>query len=174
MEAALLARARSCDQEALAQIHQTYHPAILRYITYRISDRDTAEDLTSEVFTRLMAALGGATTPQHTLRGWLFGVASRVVSDYFRQRYRAPRRVELSETIPLMTADPSDVVADHLVEEKLWRAIAELTEEQQNVITLRFGYGMPTQEVANQMGKSEGAIKQLQARAIANLSRKLV
>src|SRR5688500_17983214 len=124
MEAALLSRARSYDLEALAQIHQTYHPAILRYINYRISDHDTAEDLTSEVFTRLMMALGGKNTPQHTLRGWLFVVASRVVSNYFRVRFHIPRLVELYETIPLMTAEPSDVVADHPIEEKLWRAIA--------------------------------------------------
>jgi RNA polymerase sigma-70 factor, ECF subfamily len=173
MEATLLNRARAYDLDALAQIHQTYYPAVLRYITYRISDQDTAEDLTSEVFTRLMNALTRTTTPQHTLRGWLFGVASRVVSDYYRQHYRSPRRVELTDAIPLMAADPSDEVAAHFIEEKLRRAIAELTEEQQNVINLRFGYGLPTQDVACQMGKSEGAVKQLQSRAIANLSRKL-
>lgn len=173
MEATLLAQARSFDLDALTQIHQDYYPAILRYITYRVNDNDTAEDLTSEVFTRLMVALTGKNTPQHTLRGWLYGVASRVVSDYFRQHYRLPRRVELTETIAQVTADPSDVVATHLVEEKLSQAIAELTEEQQNVITLRFAYGMPIQEVSHKMGKSEGAVKQLQARAIANLSRKM-
>jgi RNA polymerase sigma-70 factor, ECF subfamily len=60
-----------------------------------------------------------------------------------------------------------------MTQENLRRVMQELTEEQQNVISLRFGYDMPIQEVARTLGKTEGAVKQLQARAIATLARKL-
>ncbi|HEY4689725.1 MAG TPA: sigma-70 family RNA polymerase sigma factor [Anaerolineae bacterium] len=171
-EIELLARARRLDQEALAEIHETYYAPIFRYVAFRVGDRETAEDLTSEVFTRLLSALRDKAAPQNTLRGWLYGVASRVVSDHHRKHYRAPQ-VELDESIASHEAGPSEVVEAVLTREDLKRAMTELTEDQKNVIALRFGYDMPIQEVARTLGKTEGAVKQLQVRAIAALARRL-
>lgn len=171
-ELALLARARRLDHDALAEIHEKYYTPLFRYIAFRVGDRDLADDLTSEVFTRLLSALRDKNAPQNTLRGWLFGVASRVVSDHHRRHYRAPE-VELDESYVSPTASPADIIETLLTHEDLKRAMLELTDEQQHVLSLRFGYDMPIQEVARTLGKSEGAIKQLQARAIAALARKL-
>jgi RNA polymerase sigma-70 factor (ECF subfamily) len=171
-ELALLGRARSLDPDALVQIHDTYFTPIFRYVAFRVSDRSVAEDLTSEVFTRLLSALRDKNAPQNTLRGWLYGVASRVVSDYHRQHYRAPE-VELDESLASRELDPAEAVEKMMTHENLKRVMQELTEEQQNVISLRFGYDMPIQVVALTLGKTEGAVKQLQARAIATLARKL-
>ena len=171
-EMALLARARTLDPDALTIIHATYYAPIFRYVAFRVGDRYVAEDLTSEVFTRLLSALRDRNAPQNTLRGWLYGVAARVVSDHHRQHYRAPQ-VELDESIVSREAGPAESVEALLTREDLKRAMAELTEEQQNVIALRFGYDMPIQEVARTLGKSEGAVKQLQARAIAALAHKM-
>jgi len=171
-ELALLARARKLDPDALAAIHDMYYAPIFRYVAYRVGDRDTAEDLTSEVFTRLLSALRDRNAPQNTLRGWLYGVAAHMVSDHYRRHYHSPQ-IELNESIVSKDAGPAETVEATLTREDLRRAIAELTEEQQNVIALRFGYDMPIQDVARTMGKSEGAVKQLQARAIAALARKM-
>lgn len=171
-ELALLARARTLDPDALAQIHDTYFAPIFRYVAFRVGDRHTAEDLASEVFTRFLSALRDRTAPQNTLRGWLYGVAARVVSDHYRKHYRAPQ-VELDESIVSSESNPADIVEVMLTHEDLKQAMSELTDEQQNVISLRFGYELPIQEVARTLGKTEGAIKQLQARAIAALARKL-
>ncbi len=171
-ELALLARARRLDHDALAEIHEKYYTPLFRYIAFRVGDRDLADDLTSEVFTRLLSALRDKNAPQNTLRGWLFGVASRVVSDHHRRHYRAPE-VELDESYVSPSASPADIIEMRLTHEDLKRAMLELTDEQQQVLSLRFGYDMPIQEVARNLGKSEGAIKQLQARAIAALARKL-
>ena len=171
-EPTLLTRARKLDADALAEIHDTYYTPIFRYVAFRVGDREVAEDLTSEVFTRLLSALRDRTAPQNTLRGWLYGVAARVVSDHHRQSYRAVQ-VELDESITSREAGPAETVEARLTRADLKRAMAELTEEQQNVIALRFGYDMPIQEVARTMGKTEGAVKQLQARAIAALARKM-
>ena len=171
-ELTLLARARPLDPDALALIHDTYYSAIYRYIAFRVGERETAEDLTSEVFTRLLTALRDRNAPQNTLRGWLYGVAARVVADYYRKRYRAPQ-VELDETLVSAEADPAELLEGKLTQEHLKQAMQELTEEQRHVLGLRFGADLPIQEVARTLGKTEGAIKQLQARAVAALARKL-
>jgi RNA polymerase sigma-70 factor, ECF subfamily len=169
-EPALLARARQLEPAALAQIHDTYYTRVFRYVALRVADRQTAEDLTSEVFIRLLSALRDRHAPQNSLSGWLFGVASRVVADYYRQHYRGPE-TSLPDWLPDGSSDPAAQVDAALSHEQLHQALTALTEEQQNVIALRFGYEMSIREVATTMGKNEGAIKQLQARAVAALSR---
>jgi RNA polymerase sigma-70 factor (ECF subfamily) len=171
-ELTLLARARQLDPEALAQIHDTYYTSIFRYVAFRVGDHATAEHLTSEVFTRLLTALRDKNAPQNTLRGWLYGVAARVVSDHHRKAYRAPQ-VELDEELVSADHDPADIVDRKLTQESVKRAMQDLTEEQRHVLSLRFGSDLPIQEVARALGKSEGAVKQLQARAVAALARQL-
>lgn len=171
-ESTLLARARQLDPEALARIHDTYYTSIFRYVAFRVGDHATAEDLTSEVFTRLLTALRDKHAPQNTLRGWLYGVAARVVSDHHRQAYRTPQ-VELDEELISTDHDPADIIDRRLTQENMERALQDLTEEQRHVLSLRFGSNMPIQEVARILGKSEGAVKQLQARAVAALARQL-
>jgi RNA polymerase sigma-70 factor (ECF subfamily) len=172
-ELILLNRARSLDQEALKEIHDLYYVPIFRYIAVRINEHQTAEDLTSEVFTRLLSALRDYTAPQKTLRGWLFSVASRVVKDHYRKQYRR-QQTSLNESIPSQIAGPDQKVEMMLTNENLRQAITELTEDQQQVIAMRFGFEMSVRDVAQTTGKSEGAVKMLQARAIATLTRKMV
>ena len=171
-ELALLARARALEPEALTEVHQTYYRPIFRYISFRVTDQKVTEDLTSEVFTRLLSALRDKSAPQNTLRGWLYGVASRVVSDHFRQMNRA-EEVALSDMLPDKQASLEEKMSQKLSAEALREALHHLTEEQQRVLALRFGLGMRIREVAETMGKSEGSIKQLQLRAIASLARQL-
>ncbi len=170
-ELILLNRARSLESEALEQIHDMYYVPIYRYIAFRVDEHELAEDLTSEVFTRLLSALQDKTAPQKTLRGWLFSVASRVVKDHYRKKYRRPQ-VALDDSIPSLTSSPAQLVETMLTNDSLRQALTELTEDQQQVIALRFGFEMSIRDVAQTTGKSEGAIKMLQTRAIAALSRK--
>jgi RNA polymerase sigma-70 factor (ECF subfamily) len=171
-ELVLLAQARRLNPDALAEVHDRYYPAIYRYIAYRVGDTQVAEDLTSEVFTRLLSALRDRNAPQNTLRGWLYAVARRSVSDYHRKGFRRPQ-VELAESLPSRDANPLEIAEANMNREALMAAIGELTDDQQQVIGLRFGSEMPIQEVAETMGKTEGAVKQLQARALAALARML-
>ncbi|MBE2199792.1 MAG: sigma-70 family RNA polymerase sigma factor [Anaerolinea sp.] len=171
-ELLLLSRARALDGDALSQIHDQYYRPIYRYVSFRVSDHKLAEDLTSEVFTRLLSALRDKSSPQNTLRGWLFGVASHVVNDHYRQKARA-KEVELSDMIADDRLSLDERVGQKMRIEKLRDALKELTEEQQRVLALRYGFGMHIREVAQTIGKSEGAVKQLQLRAIAALASRL-
>jgi RNA polymerase sigma-70 factor (ECF subfamily) len=172
-ELTLLAGVQRRDPQALAQVHDTYYPAIFRFIAFRVGDHETAEDLTSEVFTRLLHAVNDRNAPKNTLRGWLYRVASNIVADYHRRNYRV-RQVELDDDIRGDAIDPAEALTGKQVLAELSGALAELTVDQQDVISLRFGYEMAIKDVARVMGKSEGAVKQLQARAVAALSRKMV
>ena len=171
-ELTLLAGVQKRDPQVLAQVHDAYYPAIFRYIAFRVGDHETAEDLTSEVFTRLLDAVSDRNAPQNTLRGWLYRVASNIVADHHRRNYRI-RQVELGNDIRSDVVDPAEALSSKQVLAELSEALTELTEDQQNVISLRFGYEMAIRDVAKLMGKSEGAVKQLQARAVAALSRKM-
>ncbi len=171
-ELALLSRARAFDQEALGQIHDLYYDAIFRYVSFRVGNVQTVEDLTSEVFTRFLSSLSERNAPQNTIQGWLFGTASRVVKEYYRRASRA-QLAPLNDTIAAKGINIDDKLQADLEKELLRKAVTELTDDQQHVLAMRFGYGMAIRDVAKTMNKSEAAIKMLQARAIASLGRKL-
>lgn len=171
-EARLIAAARRMEPEALSAIHERHFDAIYRYVSFRVGDADTAEDLASEVFTRFLTALRQGGGPTETLAGWLYGVAGHVIKDHLRRQYRRPQ-VPLEASLPAAEADMADAVDQSLRADRLREVVASLTADQQAVLSLRFGAGLPIRDVADSMGKSEGAVKQLQARAVAQLSRLL-
>lgn len=168
-EAALLELARDLDSRALGQIHDEYYPVIYRYALYRVREAEAAADIAAEVFLRLLNALHAGRPPQTTLRGWLFGVAAHQVADYWRG-HRVP--VELSEDLPDGHSVAGEV-EDRLQRGEVRRALRRLTEEQQQVLALRFGDGFSVEESATVMGKSVTAIKALQFRALEALRRHL-
>ena len=171
-ELELLNRARAFDKDALALIHEHYYQRIYRYISFRIADAQTADDLTSEVFTRFLSAIKERGTPPNTIRGWLFGAARNVLKEQYRQQNQV-NWTELDESIAGGGQTPEQRLEDNLDKQNLRRAVAELTPEQQHVLALRFGYGLPVSEVAEAVNKSEGSVKMTQMRAIAALAKRL-
>ena len=169
-ELLLLHRAKSLDQDALAQVHEQYYDAVYRYVAYRVNDLQTAEDLTSEVFIRFLHAIQQKNAPQNTIRGWLFGAASLILKEHYRKKKRT-QLTELNDAIPGEWTEPTEKLEAQEKKQALHRAIADLTEEQQQVLALRFGSEMPVRDVAKTMNKSEGSVKMLQVRAIAALTR---
>ena len=172
-EMKLLHRVRSLDQEALAEVHNRYYDSIYRYIAFRVNDAQTAEDLTSDVFLRFLNAVRDKSAPQNTLRGWLYGVASHVLKEKKKKKKRDSFTL-LHDDIPTSEQSLDSQVDEILQNENLQAVMNGLTDDQQNVLALRFGFGMPIQEVADTMGKSEGSIKMLQARAIAAISQRIL
>lgn len=169
-ELLLLHRAKSLDQDALAQVHEQYYDAIYRYVAYRVNDLQTAEDLTSEVFIRFLHAIQQKNAPQNTIRGWLFGAASLILKEHYRKKKRT-QLTELNEAIADEWEEPTEKIEIREDKQALRQALSDLTEDQQQVLALRFGYEMPIRDVAQTMNKSEGSVKMLQLRAIAALTR---
>ena len=132
-----------------------------------------AEDLTGEVFVQALEALP---TYEHTgkpFSAWLYRIAhARVVDHYRRQKVR--RTAPLDEQMPANNkADPSQTIAEHDAVRRAWAALPNLTDEQQQVLSLRFIAGYSIAETAQTMDRSEGSVKALQHRGLAALRRLL-
>ncbi len=164
----LLERIQRQDQQALAEVYDRYFDQIYRYINYRISESEVAADLAGEVFLALVKALKNGRPPKTSLSGWLYTVARNLAVDHIKQKGRTVALVE-----DLVSDEPSLMHQAHLAQlgPILREAISQLTEEQQHVITLRFGQELSLAETAEIMEKSVGAVKALQHRALASLAR---
>ena len=163
---------RKLDSQSIGAIYDHYFPEVYRYVRYRISDESTAEDIASDIFVRLMDAAQKKQGPQTNLRGWLIATASNAVNDHHRRQYRRPVEA-LSESMadrgPTIHAEIDSREQSRLVRD----AIAQLTEEQQHVLALRFGQGYSIEETAALMKKNVNAVKALQFRALASLQRQI-
>jgi RNA polymerase sigma-70 factor (ECF subfamily) len=168
----LLARAQMLDQQALGELHDQLYPAIYKYVCYRLQDIHLSEDITSEVFVRLLDALHHHKEIRD-VRAWTLGTASNLVNDYFRQKYR--RQMDDLESHANL---PSGLSTEGAVEQsmtliELRSAMQQLTIDQQHVLALRFSQEMSLEETANVVGKSVNAVKVLQFRALGALRRLL-
>ena len=173
-EDALLEQARRLETDALVQIHNTFYPELYRYVRFRLDDEQVGEDITAEVFLRLLDALDNGRGPSQKLRGWLFGTASNLVNDHLRQRYAGKiDPISVDEIVMISDDNPESEFDENSKRLRVRQAILELTPEQQHVLALRFSEERSLQETADIMGKSVTAVKALQFRAIAALQRQL-
>ena len=168
----VLERARTYDAQALAEIYDRHAGPIYGYLFRVIGDAAHAEDLAGEVFLRLLQALRTSRAPRDNLEGWLYRVAHNLAMDLFRRQKKRPA-VPLAEELVAQEGQPSDLVEDGQTKQRLRERIHRLSSDQQQVVLLRFAEELPVAEVARLMGKSEGAVKILQHRALSRL-RKLL
>ena len=169
-EEALLASAAAFDETALGELYDRYESRIYSYIFRRTGDATLAEDLTAQVFLKMLEAIRGSKAWHSSFSGWLYRIAHNAVIDYYRQRDRQ-QLVQLEDAVSVVASDHNPVVIaeTNMDANRLRAAIARLTEEQADVIGLRFLEGYSISEVAIMMDKTEGSIKALQYRAVATL-----
>ncbi|MFQ5855258.1 MAG: sigma-70 family RNA polymerase sigma factor [Anaerolineae bacterium] len=168
----LLERARNFDQEALAEIYDRYADKIYQYIFHRVGSRPVAEDLTSDVFVRALEAIERNTFAHTSLRAWLYRVAHNIVVDHYHAQ-PSQQPMLLDERLGVVSPDPRPRIEAGLAQAGLRTALSRLTDKQHQVIVLRFGEGMTASEVAEVLGTTEGAVRALQHRAVAELRRLL-
>lgn len=164
----LIRRAQQGDAALVAELYEHFHFKVFRYLFYRVGDLHTAEDLTSEVFERMLRFLGGFQASSASFQAWLFHIARNLAIDHYR-RTGVRQQVELPNALPSSGDDPSAAVDRSIVIEKLHQAIAALADDQRDVIAMRFIAGLPVSDVARALGKSEDAVKGLQRRGLLNL-----
>jgi RNA polymerase sigma-70 factor (ECF subfamily) len=171
-ESALLKRAREYDTQALAEIYDRYAELIYRYLYRYLGNAELAEDMTSEVFLRLLQVLGTAKAPRDQIGGWLYRVAHNLAMDWFRQQAKESS-LSLDEELVAGDDSPSTRLEEDQRQQRLREAISQLTPSQQQVIVLRFAEGLKLGEIGQLLSKSEGSVKLIQYRAIRRL-RKLL
>jgi len=166
---ALIKRAKRYEPEALAELCKLYYRDIYSYIYYRVSNVEDTEDLTNDVFLKMVESIRSYRSErEQSFVAWLFRIARNRVVDYYR-RQAVRRHLPLDEKHLPPLDGPEDLAAAELTREQLRGALLELTEEQQQVIILRFIEGLSIAEIARILGKSKGAIKSLQYRALVSL-----
>jgi RNA polymerase sigma-70 factor, ECF subfamily len=173
---ALLKNAQCGDPAAFDRLYSLYADKIFRYLYARSGQREVAEDLTADVFVRLIQVLPrfrvNSARPVASFSAWLYRIAANLLLDqYRRQRYRNHADLAEHHELPSPEPSPHDGVAADENCQALMQAIDHLNEDQQMVLLCRFAENLSVQDVAEVMGKTEGAIKALQHRALLNLRR---
>jgi RNA polymerase sigma-70 factor (ECF subfamily) len=163
-EERLLVEGAQADPAKFGKLYDAHFERIYAFIVRRVRDRDKAEDLTSEVFHKALANLKSYEWRGTPFVAWLFRIAANAVSDQMKQAAREPMNVEGSP-------EPSEGPEQEEIEfqARLFRLVEKLPAEQRRVVFGRFVEQRSIREIAKQLGKSEGAVKQLQFRALEKL-----
>jgi RNA polymerase sigma-70 factor (ECF subfamily) len=171
-EQILLERAKAFDQEAIAELYDRYSPKIYAYLYRRVHNVHLAEDLTGSVFVRVLQAIESEQFWHTSFQAWLYRIAHNLVIDHYRKNGTVAE-VPLDEQRLVESEAARRAQTQSRSFEHLQSVITQLTPDQQHVLALRFGEGLKAREVAEIMGKTEGAVESLQHRALVAL-RKMV
>lgn len=172
-EKQLIAQAQAGDRGAIATLYRAHVQAIYRYVANRVGDVHLAEDLTADVFTRALASLPGYQEMGMPFLAWLYRIAHARVVDHYRRRDRRPVENDLDDQPIAVEQDMDANLVQAELSDMLRQAIQTLTDDQQQVILLRFVEGYRVEAVARMMGKNANAIKALQHRALRTLASRL-
>lgn len=167
---ALVDLARDGDSEAFGQLYDHYAPGIYRFVYYRVSSHQLAEDLTSETFLRGLRAIQRFTWQGKDFGAWLTTIARNLIADHFKS---SRSRLEMvSEAVPedRTASGAEDEVMSIVSHEMLFDAVGALPPEQRDCVLMRFIQGLSIAQTAAVLGRSEGAVKQLQLRAVRALA----
>ncbi len=183
-----LNQARRGESEALSALYRQFLPGVFGYIAARVPDRSTAEDLTSDVFLKMVEGIGQLRASDEAgFAAWLLQIARLTVAAYYRKRAHLPALVSLEpedreEAAPgngealvrvYLGLDPAEIVEIQDEWHSVVNAINALTEEQRQVLVGRFILGYDVATVARMIGKKANAVKALQFRALHSLHRLL-
>src|SRR6266508_6256514 len=166
-------RAKTGDSEAITQLYEEHAPRLYRYFLPRLGGRShQAEDLTEEVFVRVLERIESYEDRGLPFGAWLFRIAHNLLIDHQRRLPHQPH-VGLEECEELQSSAAEQSLAQAMVSHELREAMRHLTREQQQVLVLRFIRGLSIAEAAASLSKTEESVKKLQARALQAMRRLL-
>jgi RNA polymerase sigma-70 factor (ECF subfamily) len=172
-ERQLVLQAQAGSAEAFGQLYDAYMERIYRFIYFRVEDQQTAEDITSQVFLRAWNNLDRFRLGRTPYLAWLYTIAHNAVIDHYRTR----KVTSALEDVRLSQPDYAEAVENNIdfaVEmTTIKSAMLTLTDDQQQVLTLKFIEGMSNDEIARHLGKREGAVRALQMRGLRALAKLL-
>ncbi|NEK58221.1 sigma-70 family RNA polymerase sigma factor [Geodermatophilus sabuli] len=167
----LVRRAQEGDAEAFGRIYDHYVTMVHRYARHRVGDRALAEDVTSETFVRALRRIDSLSFQGRDVGAWLVTIARNIIIDQGKSsRYRLEVSTADMRDADQATEGPEDAVVTRLANEELLSCIRQLGGEQQECVSLRFLQDLSVAETAEVMGKTEGAVKALQHRAVRRLA----
>jgi RNA polymerase sigma-70 factor, ECF subfamily len=170
-ESQLIAGAQAGDKAAVSTLYEAYAQTIFRYISYRVESDVVAEDLTAEVFLRMVQGLSTYQDSGAPFAAWLYRIAANQIADHYRRNRRAAGPI--SDEHPADETDPLGKAAKNEERAQLRQALAALSDDFQTLLVMRFMQGLPHSEVAAVLNKSEATIRVMQHRALQALAREL-
>ena len=170
---ALVERAQDGDREALEELYLIHFDRIYSYLHMSVGNRHDAEDLTTQTFLRMLESIGRFKQGAAPFSAWLFRIAHNLAMDHFRANRRWQPEEEVPEPRDSAEASAEDAALHEIGRQSMLELIDRLSHEQQQVLTLKFVFNFGNQEAASILGKSEGAVKSLQHRALLSLQKQL-
>ncbi len=162
----LLVEAAQQDPRHFAKLYEKNFERVYAFVARRVRDRDAAEDLTAEVFHQALATLGRFEWRGAPFAGWLLGIAAHLIADYWQ-------RASTRQKVPAEDLDEAGADDDAEGRALIGQLVDMLPDDQRLVIVRRFVEQRSIREIAQELGRSEGAIKQLQFRALQSLRARL-
>lgn len=174
LDTELVKLAQEGDTDAFGQLYERYSPAVFRFLFSHIDNRLDAEDLTEDVFIRIWRSLPGYRHQGIPFVAYVFRVARNRLIDYYRRSKRNKDQVSLDDiVIGDHQADPGDIVDNGLEHQEIQALLGDLRDDYRMVLTLRFMGDLSPDETAEVMGRTSGAVRVLQHRALAALRKML-
>lgn len=173
--ARLVEKSAQGNFEAFGEIYSIYLDRIYRYVLYQVGEKMIAEDLTQEIFLKAWRAIGSYQGHEKGFSAWLFRIAHNHVIDNFRKKRPILLSVMEDEglEIPADYGNPLQELETNLAQEEALELISCLPLQQRQIIALKFIEGLDNQDIEQVTGKSQGAIRVMQMRALVNLRKKL-
>ncbi len=168
----LVELARTGDSEAFGLLYDHYHGSVYRFLYYRLGSVALAEDLTSETFFRALRSMSTFRWQGRDFGAWLMTIARNLTTDHFKSgRNRLESTTEDMSPHDSALEGPENEVLASLTNEVLLASLKQLPAEQQECLVMRFLQGLSIAETAKALGRSDGAVKQLQLRGVRNLAK---
>lgn len=164
----VLVEAAQNDPGRFAELYERNFHRVYAYVVCRIHDRSEAQDLTAHVFQQALANIGKFKWRGTPFIAWLYRIAANAIADQARKKSR-----ELPETEGAANSSVDSDLEQVERRARLFSAVETLPEDQRKVILLRFGEEKSIREIAADLNRSEGAVKQLQFRGLENLRARL-
>ena len=169
----LVDRAQQGDRGALEELYLIHFDRIYSYLHVSVGNRHDAEDLTTQTFLKMLESIGKFRWRSAPFSAWLFRIAHNLAMDHFRAAKRWQPQEEVPEPEPDESTSAEAGALEAIGRRSLLELIDDLSPEQQQVLTLKFVFNFGNAETATILGKSEGAVKSLQHRALASLQKQL-
>ena len=167
----LVDRAQEGERDALEELYLLHFDRIYSYLHMSVGNRHDAEDLTTQTFLKMLEAIGRFRWRSAPFSAWLFRIAHNLAMDHFRATRRTQPEEEVPEPPGSEEASAEEQAMHSIGRQSMLELIEKLSPEQQQVLTLKFVFNFPNAEVATILGKTEGAIKSLQHRALVSLQK---
>jgi RNA polymerase sigma-70 factor (ECF subfamily) len=169
----LVERAQQGDRDALEELYLIHFDRIYSYLHMSVGNRHDAEDLTTQTFLKMLESIGKFRFRAAPFSAWLFRIAHNLAMDHFRAGRRWQPEEEVPEPIGQEELSAEDEAMQSIGRASMLELIDGLSHEQQQVLTLKFVFNFGNAEVATILGKTDGAIKSLQHRALVSLQKQL-